>query len=314
MTRRVWLAVTVLVSLCVQVRAQDKPDLLRNGAAPAATRPADGASSQVGKPLVYVERGDLPIILSAPHGGRLPVPGAGVRTGKNILIPKGVKNTFTMAFDGNVDKIALTLADDIQKRTGHRPYVVIAYFSRRFVDANRGPEEGYEDDAGEKVWNEYHDAIKAARLEILHRFNRRGCIFDIHGNGVGPWVVIRGTANWTSDQHIVEEFGKDAITGPHGLLGPLGADPTYKMIPPLDRPDDPEYAKLNGGYITREYGSYQGGTFDAVQLELGPNVRKAENIPHFCDLMSDGIVRFLNACLLVPGASATHVPATHSAK
>ena len=311
MTKPTTVALLTLLSLTATGLAQTTRPSERMASGPA-TEPAAPSTLPPPitqpKPLVYVERGDLPIILSAPHGGRMKVPGAAVRTGGGILIPKGVKNTFTFALDANVDLIAQTLADDIEKRTGHRPYVVIANFGRRFVDANRMPEEGYEDEAGKTVYDQYHNAIKEFRTEIIHKW-QRGLLLDIHGHGRPADQIIRGTADWTSVRHLVEEFGKDAVVGDDGLLGPLGKVPGYTFVPPLAETETPEYAALNGGYITREYGSYQGGGFDAVQLELGGNYRKPANIPAFADTLSRGVVRFMDKYLLV-GKPATQPAVT----
>lgn len=299
------LAVVCSLAVASLALAQKTPELMTTG--PAATQPAVTQPTTQPKQLVYIERGELPIILSAPHGGRMKIPGSGVRTGKNILIKKGVKNTFTMAFDGNVDVIALTLADDIEKLTGKRPYVVVANFTRRNVDANRAPEQAYEDDAGEIVYNQYHDAIKAFRAEII-RTNKRGLIIDIHGHGREKDTIIRGTADWTSVRHLVEEFGKESVVGADGILGTLARDPAYKHLPAVDQLDEKEFPSLNGGFITRNYGSYQGGDFDSIQFELGSNIRKPENIPHFSETLAEGTVRFMNRYLLIP--EPTTRPAT----
>lgn len=292
--------------------ARAEPKAKAPAVAPAATASPAASAPAASQPreLVTILPGDWPVILSAPHGGRLPIAGATTRTGANVLIKKGVKNTFTMAFDGNVDQIALQLADEVQKRTGKRPYVVVANFSRRFVDANRGPEEAYEADAGRAVYDQYHEAIAKFRAGINAKW-RRGLILDIHGHGRDPSAIIRGTADWATVRHLVEEFGKESVTGPGGLLGPLAAAGN-PFVPPADQPDEKEFASLNGGYITRNYGSFQGGNFDAVQLELGGKYRKPENIPTFVSQLADGLVPFARKYLLI-GDAATR-PAAGAAE
>jgi hypothetical protein len=272
-------------------------------AAPSPGSPADEAAAPATRPgdLLTIIPGDLPLILSAPHGGKLAVPGAARRTGDTFLSKKGVKNNFTVAFDGNVDVLALTLADEIQKRTGHRPYVVVANFSRRYVDANRTPEEAYESDAGKAVYDRYHAALRTFRSEVIAKW-RRGLLIDIHGHGRDPATIIRGTADWTSVRHLVEEFGKGSVTGEDGLLGPV-AKAGHQFVPPLDKDDEKEFVALNGGFITRNYGSFQGGNFDAIQFELGGKYRKAEYIPTFAGQLADGVVPFMNRYLLVEGAA-----------
>jgi hypothetical protein len=281
----------------------------------AATAPATTTPTSKPAPLVYIERGTLPLIISAPHGGRLPIPGADVRTGGNFLIKKGKKNNFTMAFDANVDLVALQLADEIERRTGQRPYLVVANFSRRFVDANRTPEEAYESEPGRIVYEAYHNAIRTARAEIINEY-KRGLLIDIHGHGGDPESIIRGTADWTSVRHLVEEFGKDALVGPKGLLTPIAAGGANKFNPPLDQLDALEVPSLNGGFITRQYGSYAGGNFDSIQFELGNRYRKRENIPPFVKQLADGIVPFVQTYIIdaprTVGVLATTGPASTS--
>lgn len=68
-------------------------------------------------PFVTFERGDLPIILSAPHGGRGTIFGASKRTGSNVT-------SFNASSDFNTDRLTNELANVLEKRFGKRPYVV----------------------------------------------------------------------------------------------------------------------------------------------------------------------------------------------
>src|SRR5262245_42335185 len=63
----------------------------------------------------YIEylAGDLPFILSAPHGGR----------DRPEEIPDREQGTF--AFDTNTQELARTITDELHARTGHWPHVVI---------------------------------------------------------------------------------------------------------------------------------------------------------------------------------------------
>ena len=297
-----WSAVPLLVLIAMSTAARAD----ERATAPAAptTAPATRPTTRPAE-LLTVQPGDLPIILSAPHGGKLPIPDAARRTGDNFLIKKGVKANYSIAFDGNVDVVAHQLADELERRTGKRPYLVVANFSRRYVDANRTPEEAYESEAGRAVYERYHAAIRQFRTEVIRKW-QRGLLIDIHGHGRDPATIIRGTADWASVRHLVEEFGKEAIVGPDGLLGPLAAAGN-KLVPPNDGLDEPEFKALNGGFITRTYGSFAGGNFDAIQFELGGKFRKAENIPTFVSQTADGLVPFTNRYLLV---GPTTAPAT----
>lgn len=280
--RRAGILILVVALFQAIVHAQEAP----------ATRPSE-------KPLVYIREGNWPIILSAPHGGTLPIPDAPLRTGEQFLQRRGVKNDFSTAFDRNTDKITLAIADEIEKLTGHRPYVVVANFSRRYCDANRVPEQAYECDAAKEVYETYHNAIVQFRRQIIAKW-KRGLIIDIHGQGRSGQAekIIRGTADWTSVRHLVEEFGKESLIGPEGLLGMMAAD-GIQFTPDVSRPNDPEYAALNGGFITRNYGSYQGGAFDAIQFEIGTTLRKDDRYPEIARKTAAAVAAFTKSHLLI---------------
>src|SRR5262245_15709108 len=85
--------------------------------------------------LVLAQAGELPVILTAPHGGRADVPGCEVRT--------AVGSRFVVTSDMNTDVLALSIAEELWRLTGKRPYVVVAKFHRKFIDANRSVGEAY---------------------------------------------------------------------------------------------------------------------------------------------------------------------------
>src|SRR5438045_2383400 len=95
-------------------------------ATPADTKPE-------AHPLVVATEGKLPIILSAPHGGEMPIPGVPERKGDALERGPG---KFVTARDTGTQELALALADAIEKRMGQRPYLVAAKFHRKYADAN----------------------------------------------------------------------------------------------------------------------------------------------------------------------------------
>ena len=67
--------------------------------------------------LITIESGDLPIILSAPHGGGDAIPGATERQGQGV-------ERFNPRSDSNTDILTERLADAIEKTFGKRPYAI----------------------------------------------------------------------------------------------------------------------------------------------------------------------------------------------
>ena len=123
--------------------------------------------------LVTTSQGDLPLILSAPHGGRRSIPGVEPRAGEGI-------KRFVDRTDLWTAELTENLANEIEKTTGKRPYVVIANFHCKYVDANRRPELAYEAPKAQAAYDDYHAALAKAKADVTNRF-ARGLVIDIHG-------------------------------------------------------------------------------------------------------------------------------------
>src|SRR5262249_21285173 len=119
-----FVQICLLISLLVLFQSAA---LAEPASASPATQPSD---------YLIVRKGDLPIILSAPHGGLMSVPGTSPRTGKNVVKKREGKTIFSTSLDARVDDVAIALADEIEHRTGKRPYLVIAKLSRAYCDPN----------------------------------------------------------------------------------------------------------------------------------------------------------------------------------
>lgn len=219
--------------------------------------------AQTPEKLFSVEVGDLPIILTAPHGGSKAIPGVPERHGKEVDFFKSATDAFT-------DQLTEKLADAIEAKMGKSPYVVIARFHRKYLDANRRARDAFESQEAATVYSAYHKAIADARNEVINRWGG-GALFDIHGQGAEPRAIFRGTQNGKTTTHLVSRFGREALNGETSLFGLL-AKQDVQVIPAIGTtgPERPEYA---GGYTVITYGSSSGGTFDAIQLELGRDLR-----------------------------------------
>ena len=90
------------------------------------------------KSLITVQKGNIPIVLSAPHGGRYLISGVPERNGKQIT------RNFITQRDANTSELAEDLSLALEKRFGAKPYLIIARFDRKYLDANRRPDEAYE--------------------------------------------------------------------------------------------------------------------------------------------------------------------------
>ena len=72
--------------------------------------------------MVVVNEGQLPIIISAPHGGLFQIPNVEARQGKGMETgPKG----FFIGRDGGTEELANDIVKAIETKFGRRPYSVI---------------------------------------------------------------------------------------------------------------------------------------------------------------------------------------------
>jgi len=219
--------------------------------------------------LLTVRPGSMPIILSAPHGGRVAVPDVKERKGGEGVL------RFVTVRDGGTDDLAEKLAAALEKKLGARPFVVIAKFERKYIDVNRPSKDAYEMEAAKPYYDAYHKALADARKTVQKDWGR-GLLLDIHGQGAEAGAIFRGTGDGLSVKHLRDRFGKEAVTGPKSVLGVL-ATKGYTIIP-ANNSEDKEDRRYNGGYTVRTYGSNDGGAFDALQMELGATLRQAKNL------------------------------------
>lgn len=232
--------------------------------------------------MVTIETGDLPIIISAPHGGREAIPGVAERQGNEVA-------RFSSKADFNTDRLAEHLADTIEKQLGKRPYVVIARFHRKYLDANRRDRDAFESQKAKAVYDAYHQALVKARSDVIERWGR-GVLFDLHGQGAEPKAIFRGTQNGKTTTHLINRFGREALTGENSVFGQLARQDV--PVIPATGSSDREHANYDGGYTVKTYGSGSVGTLDAIQLELGRELRSTEAIPATAAKLTNAIAAF----------------------
>lgn len=239
----------------------------------------------------YIEywAGDLPIILSAPHGGR--------------LAPDEIPDrTYgTMVTDDNTYELTKTLMDSMMVRFGARPHVILCRLKRTKLDANRdSTEAAQEDKYALRAWQEFHHYISVAKKRVEADFGS-GLFFDIHGHGQNPdgfydlrnWLgyLLTGSELDLSDATLNTNIFKEQSsiralidsssytfievlrgTSSFGtLLDSLG----FKSVPSINDPGPKGMRYLSGGYNTVRHGSKNGGLISAIQVEAPkPGIRE----------------------------------------
>lgn len=218
--------------------------------------------------LVAVQEGQLPIILSAPHGGLAKVPGVPERKGEGLVKKPG---GFVTARDGGTEELAHDLSRAVEAKLGKKPYLVAARFARKYIDPNRPPEAGYEVPAAKPVYDAYHDAL-ARFCRDVQKAHGRGLLLDLHGQGTAADTIFRGTKDGKTVTLLVQRFGPPAHNGPKSFFGLLAGRGC--KVHPTD--GGREQAGFTGGYIVQTYGSHEGYGIDAIQLEFGGDYRARE--------------------------------------
>jgi N-formylglutamate amidohydrolase len=232
--------------------------------------------------LVTVRTGTLPIIVSAPHGGRKAIPGVKERKGNGVTQFVTVRDEYTA-------ELAEKLAAALEKTVGGKPYVVIARFERKYIDVNRPAKDAYESDSAKPYYDTYHAAMRHACKDVQDKW-RGGLLLDIHGQAAETGTIFRGTNAGKTVTHLTDRFGKPALTGPKSVLGVL-AKKGY-LINPTNDSTDKEDRRFGGGYTVQTYGSKDGGTIDAIQFELGLKLRQPKNADQTAKDIADAVAVF----------------------
>ena len=237
--------------------------------------------------LLTIWAGMLPIILSAPHGGRESIPGVPVRRG--IGVPQ-----FTTERDSNTAELGEGIAGAIADRLGAKPFLIVARFERKYIDANRPHAAAYESAAAKPYYEAYHRALEDASERVRQRW-MGGLLLDIHGQGAEIDTIFRGTDNGRSVSALQQKFGNEALTGAKSIVGQLALK-GYKVIP--NGTGEVGEQRYTGGYTTRTYGGHRGTQIDAIQLEIGTNLRARAKLDRMAIDLADSIAVFAQRYLL----------------
>lgn len=243
------------------------------------------------------------LILTSPHGGDLK-PGYLHTRSKDFEVPAndnefGDAESFSGTSDTKTLELTLAIADEIKRKTGIRPHIVLNRLHRSKLDPNRAIGMGAQgDQQAETAWKAFHQYIEDAKAQVAG--NGEGLLLDIHGNAHRPQrtevgYLLRAT---DFDAKDLEKFAskssiramvkpgrisfKELVTG-ENALGTLLNNDVFMATPgkanpfPADTLKFPDKRYFNGGYITARHGSKMGGQVSAIQLEFNQEVRVDDN-------------------------------------
>ncbi len=243
----------------------------------------------------YIEyaTGDLPFIMSAPHGGTLNPTEMPDRTN----CPSCSGWDFSTTTDTATDDVAAKVNAEIGKLTGHLPHIIICHLDRNKIDCNREVVEGAQGDPEAVIaWNEFQGFINSASNNVITNFSK-GFYIDQHGQGHPEQRLelgylldkyeltntdaymdshsstfkntssIRTLANLVSNVTSFSQLlrGQNSF-GAFMVAEGYPATPSLTIPAPFTNPTSSSNF-FNGGYNTDVHGSISGGPLNAMQIE-----------------------------------------------
>ena len=139
----------------------------------------------------YIEYlpGNLPIILSSPHGGYLEPDSIPLRDCEGCVYQR----------DAYTQELTRGIRDAIITKTGCYPHTVINLLHRNRLDANREIIEAADSNATvEKSWEYFHTMTDTAKAIATRQYGK-GLYIDMHAHGHSIQRLEIGHAVWKSD-------------------------------------------------------------------------------------------------------------------
>ena len=257
----------------------------------------------------YVEyiAGNLPIILSAPHGGYL----------EPATIPDRDCSGCVYVRDSYTQELTREITAAIVEKTGCYPHVVINLLHRKKFDANRDIGDAADGNATvESSWYSYHDFLDLAKVQVAVDYDR-AIFYDMHGHGHAIQRIELGYTLSKSELQLddtelntdtyIEESSIQTLVGDNiqslthaellrgsASLGTLLEDRGYPAVPSMQDPfplDNESY--FSGGYNTQRHGSLDGGHTDGIQIECNQDVRFVESVRQaFADSLAELMLEY----------------------
>jgi N-formylglutamate amidohydrolase len=249
--------------------------------------------------------GNLPVILSAPHGG----------TAKPDSLPDRSCAGCVTTADLNTTELAMLIDSFITVKTGCYAHLVLSNLHRVKLDANRNLPEAIDGNAITKsFYDKYHFFMQAASDSVKKKF-KKGLVIDLHGHGhtiqrleigylLSEKILRLSDVNLlpfkdsSSIRHLATQSGAGFISLLRGekALGTLLAAKGFPAVPskqiPAPKSGEPYF---EGGFITATYGSVNKGTIDAIQVETNlTGVRDSDTARRtFAAVFADIIINYV---------------------
>lgn len=272
--------------------------------ASASLSGAESAAARFGTDrFVEYAPGDLPIVITSPHGGD--------------LNPQSIPNRTVGSVERDFNSLLLAraLVDALEKTSGHRPHLIASHLHRRKLDPNREIKEAAAGNPqAERAWREFHDFIRAATAAAVARHGF-AFLIDVHGHahplprlelgyGLNGAQLNQGDAAFDKsdfatlstlrDLHAkLGGSGAELIRGPRSL-GTLFTERGIRAVPSAQEPGPGPGPFFSGGYIVHTH-ARDTAKVDGVQFEAWRNgIRDTEeNRRRFAQIAAEVLGVFL---------------------
>ena len=258
----------------------------------------------------YVEYipGNLPVIISAPHGGYL----------EPDSLPDRDCNDCVYGRDSYTQELARSVNEAFFEQMGGYPHIVINLLQRRKLDANRDIGDAADGNpVVEESWANYHQFIDSAKNKVIQDYER-GLFIDLHGHGhdvqrLELGYLLSGSELRLSDSELntltyVEQSSIQTLVDDNinllthsellrgryslgSLLSNIG-DPAVPSA--SDRYPFSFESYFSGGYNTGRHGSRSGGEIDGIQIECNRDVRFNNAYKQFAVDLTKSINKFID--------------------
>ncbi len=277
----------------------------------AATTPP--ASRPPGQPVFGTDRfieylpGELPIVITAPHGGRL----------QPDSLPRRQQGVTDM--DANTQELARAVAAEFHARTGRPSHLVVSLLHRSRLDPNRDLAEAAQGHPGaERAWREFHAFVAEALAAAVARHGF-AFLVDLHGhshpiprlelgyilnaaqlNRTDAALDASGLIALSSFSDLHARHGGSAaalLRGPQSL-GALFHARGVRAVPGPAEPQPGDQPFFSGGYIVQHHaGGPATPHVDGLQIECPrPGIRDTEaNRARFATILASVLTTFVEA-------------------
>lgn len=231
--------------------------------------------------FTWVQYGNMPLVISVPHGGNIAPDSIATRTCPGITT---VTDSYTIELAKAIDSVFM--AD-----YGLHPSLIITHLKRSKLDQNRPlPEANCNKEQTVDIWNRFHNSIDTA-LQLASKQWSQSLYIDLHGHGHSnqrlelgyllsddelrnPATILPAKTSIASLIASSKKSVEDLLIGKNAF-GTIIASKGIPAVPSMqDKAPTATESYFDGGYNTKRYTSTS--TYPNVfgwQIESNKDVR-----------------------------------------